>query len=152
MYVCTNISCSLRGADEFFEAMEEAAADSIDINIRAFECLGACDIAPMASVDGEYVGPLVPTDAVQIVEDIHAEAPVLQAKQLRYRRCVDPGASGGADEFGRRLRARPPTPPASAPRTWSRTARSVGSDRGADRGAKARARRRRASRRRAGVT
>src|SRR6185437_2508576 len=46
VYVCTNISCSLRGADEFFEAMEEAAADSVDINIRSFECLGACDIAP----------------------------------------------------------------------------------------------------------
>ena len=29
-----------------------------DINVRAFECLGACDIAPMASVDGVYVGPL----------------------------------------------------------------------------------------------
>ena len=27
--------------------------------MKAFECLGACDIAPMASVDGEYVGPLV---------------------------------------------------------------------------------------------
>jgi NADH-quinone oxidoreductase subunit E len=100
VYVCTNISCSLRGADEFFEAMEEAAADSIDVNVRSFECLGACDIAPMASVDGEYVGPLVPADAVKIVQDIHAGAPVLQAKQLRYRPCVDPGVSGGADEFG----------------------------------------------------
>ena len=29
------------------------------VNVRGFECLGACDIAPMASVDGEFVGPLV---------------------------------------------------------------------------------------------
>ena len=29
-----------------------------DFHVKAFECLGACDIAPMASVDGEYVGPL----------------------------------------------------------------------------------------------
>ena len=29
-----------------------------DFNVRAFECLGACEIAPMASVDGVYVGPL----------------------------------------------------------------------------------------------
>ena len=28
-----------------------------------FECLGACDIAPMASVNGEYVGPLEPRTA-----------------------------------------------------------------------------------------
>src|SRR5579884_712647 len=59
VYVCTNISCSLRGADELLDAMEAAAATSHgDIHVRAFECLGACDIAPMASVNGEYVGPL----------------------------------------------------------------------------------------------
>jgi NADH-quinone oxidoreductase subunit E len=100
VYVCTNISCSLRGADEFFEAMNEAAADEVDVNVRSFECLGACDIAPMASVDGEYVGPLEPADAAQIVADIHSGGPVLQAKQLRYRRCADPGVAAGADEFG----------------------------------------------------
>ena len=33
-------------------------ATAPDVNVRAFECLGACDIAPMASVDGVYVGPL----------------------------------------------------------------------------------------------
>ena len=32
--------------------------DDPDFNVRAFECLGACDIAPMASVDGAYVGPI----------------------------------------------------------------------------------------------
>ncbi len=108
VYVCTNISCSLRGADEFFEAMTEAAADDVDVNVRSFECLGACDIAPMASVNGEYVGPLQPADAAQIVDDLRAGAPVLEAKQLRYRRCVDPGVSEGAGEFG--------PPPAEAPR------------------------------------
>ena len=35
-----------------------AAGDDPEFNVRAFECLGACDIAPMASVDGVYVGPL----------------------------------------------------------------------------------------------
>ena len=29
-----------------------------DMEIREFECLGACDMAPMASVDGRFVGPL----------------------------------------------------------------------------------------------
>jgi NADH:ubiquinone oxidoreductase subunit E len=63
VYVCTNISCSLCGADELYEAVREAAVDGIDgepINVRSFECLGACDIAPMASIDGVYVGPLTP--------------------------------------------------------------------------------------------
>jgi NADH:ubiquinone oxidoreductase subunit E len=92
VYICTNISCSLRGADEFFEAMLAVAADDPDVNIRAFECLGACDIAPMASVDGEFVGPLDEEDAVRIVADLKAGRPVLPEKQLRNRPTADPGA------------------------------------------------------------
>ncbi len=99
VYVCTNISCSLRGADEVFEAMVAAAEDE-DVGVRGFECLGACDIAPMASVDGEYVGPLTTDDAAQIVADLRAGRPVLEHKQLRYRRCADPGVAEGAADFG----------------------------------------------------
>ncbi len=94
VYVCTNISCSLRGADEFYEAMLAAAAENPDVNVRSFECLGACDIAPMASVDGEYVGPLEAEDAGRIVEELHAGKDVLKEKQLRYRRSVDPKVAG----------------------------------------------------------
>jgi NADH-quinone oxidoreductase subunit F len=98
IFVCTNISCSLRGADDFYESMIAAAADRADINVRSFECLGACDIAPMASVNGEYVGPLVAEDAERIVEDLEAGRAVLEHKQLRYRRCADPGVVSGAEE------------------------------------------------------
>jgi NADH-quinone oxidoreductase subunit E len=100
VFVCTNISCSLRGADEFFEAMKAAAEDAHDVNVRSFECLGACDIAPMASVDGEYVGPLELEDAERIVEDIQAGRAVLDHKQLRYRRCADPGVAEEQTDFG----------------------------------------------------
>ncbi len=97
VFVCTNISCSLRGAEEFFEAMKQAGGDTV--NVRSFECLGACDIAPMASVDGEYVGPLTAEDAERIVADLEAGRPVLEHKQLRYRRCADPGVAEGAEDF-----------------------------------------------------
>jgi NADH:ubiquinone oxidoreductase subunit E len=90
VYVCTNISCSLRGADELYEAMLAAADGEPDVGVRGFECLGACDIAPMASVDGEFVGPLVPDDVAQIMQDIRAGRPVLPDKQLRHRRTADP--------------------------------------------------------------
>jgi NADH-quinone oxidoreductase subunit E len=100
VYVCTNISCSLCGADELYEAMIAAAAEHPEIHVRAFECLGACDIAPMASVDGEYVGPLDADDAGRIVEDLDAGRPVLEAKQLRYRKCADPGVAEEASRFG----------------------------------------------------
>jgi NADH-quinone oxidoreductase subunit E len=62
IYVCTNISCSLRGGDHLLEQMKQAVAGDEDFNVRGFECLGACDMAPMASVNGEYVGPLDDAD------------------------------------------------------------------------------------------
>jgi NADH-quinone oxidoreductase subunit E len=92
VYVCTNISCSILGADDFYEAMIAAAAEDPSVHVSSFECLGACDIAPMASVNGEYVGPLEEPDAAQIVEDLAAGRPVLPEKQLRFRPSADPSA------------------------------------------------------------
>jgi len=44
----------------------------------------------MASVNGEYVGPLNLEDVQLIVEDLEAGRPVLEHKQLRYRAVADP--------------------------------------------------------------
>jgi NADH-quinone oxidoreductase subunit E len=93
VFVCTNISCSLRGAGALHEAIRAAAAGDPDFNVRSFECLGACDIAPMASVDGVYVGPLTPADVPQLLDDARAGRPVLSDKQLARRRVADPGAN-----------------------------------------------------------
>jgi NADH-quinone oxidoreductase subunit E len=85
VYVCTNISCSLLGADDVYAAMLEAAGGDPRFNLRSFECLGACDIAPMASVNGEYVGPLTTGDAPEIVGALLEGREVLPDKQLRKR-------------------------------------------------------------------
>ena len=92
VYVCTNISCSLLGADELFEAMLKAAEGDETVHVMSFECLGACDMAPMASVNGEYVGPLDPSDASRIVEQLHAGEAVLPEQNLRVRACQDPNS------------------------------------------------------------
>ncbi len=89
VYVCTNISCSLCGADELYEAIRAAAGDDEDFNVRSFECLGACDIAPMVSVDGVYIGPLKVADVPQLLDDIRAGREVLPEKQLARRACAD---------------------------------------------------------------
>jgi NADH-quinone oxidoreductase subunit E len=93
VFVCTNISCSLCGADELYEAIRAAADGDGDLNVRAFECLGACDIAPMASVDGVYVGPLTAADVPQLLSDIRDGRPVLPEKQLARRLVADPHAN-----------------------------------------------------------
>jgi NADH:ubiquinone oxidoreductase subunit E len=93
VYVCTNISCSLRGADSLYEAIRDAAAGDSEFNVRSFECLGACDIAPMASVDGVFVGPLTTEDIPQLLEDARAGRPILPEKQLSARLVADPNAN-----------------------------------------------------------
>jgi NADH-quinone oxidoreductase subunit E len=97
IYVCTNISCSLRGADELHAALRLAAGEDPELNVRGFECLGACDIAPMASVDNVYVGPLTLDDVEPLLADIRAGRPPLPAKQLLGRRSAD----AAADDYPR---------------------------------------------------
>jgi NADH-quinone oxidoreductase subunit E len=84
VYVCTSVACHLRAADEVYEAIKEAAvvAGLEDVEIREFECLGACDMAPMASVDGRYVGPLSREDAPELVLAIKEGREVLPGRGL----------------------------------------------------------------------
>ncbi len=65
VYVCTSVACHLRDAKAVYDAI--AAQDLDGYEVREFECLGACDMAPMASIDGRYVGPLSPDDAHELV-------------------------------------------------------------------------------------
>jgi NADH:ubiquinone oxidoreductase subunit E len=88
VYVCTNISCSLMGADAVFARMKDVLGGDPDFNVRGFECLGACEIAPMASVDGVYVGPLTEDDAERIRDDVKAGGEVLEEKQLARRKAA----------------------------------------------------------------
>jgi NADH-quinone oxidoreductase subunit E len=95
--VCTNISCWLRGADRLLEAFGEAAgvegqgsSEDGKVFIRGFECLGACDLAPMASIDERYYGPLDESDAEAAVEQLRTRKEVLPEKRLQDR-----GAAGG---------------------------------------------------------
>jgi NADH-quinone oxidoreductase subunit E len=98
--VCTNISCWLRGADKLLESFCEAAgvdgqgsSEDGKLFVRGFECLGACDIAPMASIDERYYGPLTEEDAVTAVEQLRQNSEeVLPEKRLEDRK-----AAGGPD-------------------------------------------------------
>ena len=82
--VCTNISCWMNGGDELLDAFR-AAAEGEDVFVTGFECLGACDIAPMASIDERYFGPLETDDAATAIEQLIAGGEVLPEKALEWR-------------------------------------------------------------------
>jgi NADH:ubiquinone oxidoreductase subunit E len=103
--VCHNISCWLRGGDELMRAFGEAAevdpqaadhggASSPDgeVFLKGFECMGACDIAPMASIDERYYGPLSPDDARAAIGQLRSGDDVLADKALAKRQ-----AAGGPE-------------------------------------------------------
>jgi NADH-quinone oxidoreductase subunit E len=61
-YMCTNLSCTLRGAEEIVEhlrgaiGVKEAGEVSEDglFSYEEVECMGACEYAPMCRVDHRY--------------------------------------------------------------------------------------------------
>ena len=84
VYVCTSVACHVSNAKAVYDAIALAAEELglEDTEVREFECLGACDMAPMASIDGRYVGPLEPEDANEIVESIRAGRTPLPGRGL----------------------------------------------------------------------
>lgn len=97
--VCTNISCWMRGGDELLDAFRTAAEGRDDLFVTGFECLGACDIAPMASIDERYFGPLEPADGKTAIDQLLAGDEVLPSKALAKRPLAGDAAAanGGGD-------------------------------------------------------
>ena len=103
--VCTNISCWMRGADEILDGFCAATGvDPDDVRhggansedgrffVSGFECIGACDLAPMASINDRYYGPLDERSVYSAVEQMLLDEDVLPDRSLRRR-----GLRGGPD-------------------------------------------------------
>ena len=76
-YVCTNLSCMLRGANEIVDHVKnsigvsspaEVSADGL-FSYEGVECLGACEYAPMLRVDQRYHYDLTPEKIDQLIAD-----------------------------------------------------------------------------------
>src|SRR5665811_1312967 len=96
--VCTNITCWMRGADALLDAFRAAAeGKDEEVFVTGFECLGACDIAPMASIDERYFGPLENGEAQTAIDQLLAGEDVLPGKALEKRALAGdtPSANGG---------------------------------------------------------
>lgn len=74
IYVCTNISCMLKGSDTIVEHLRsklninfnETTADR-KFTLKSAECLGACGGAPMMQLDNTYHENLTPEKLDQIL-------------------------------------------------------------------------------------
>jgi NADH-quinone oxidoreductase subunit E len=73
--VCTNLSCTLRGAEDIVSCLEkklgiglgQTTADK-KFTLSEVECLGSCGTAPMAQVNDDYYENLTLEGVVQLID------------------------------------------------------------------------------------
>jgi NADH-quinone oxidoreductase E subunit len=65
--VCCTLPCALRGSAALLEALKRRLGIGVGettpdgrFTLRKAECLAACDIGPMITINDEYHGPLTP--------------------------------------------------------------------------------------------
>jgi NADH-quinone oxidoreductase subunit E len=81
-YVCTNLSCTLRGANEIVEhvkgaiGVHEAGELSKDglFSYEEVECLGACEYAPVMRLDHRYEKDLTPSKIDSLIAERRSPA------------------------------------------------------------------------------
>jgi NADH-quinone oxidoreductase subunit E len=86
-YMCTNLSCTLRGAGEIVEHLRgaigvkevgEVSSDGL-FSYEEVECMGACEYAPMCRVDHRYHYDLTPENIDGLLSErrapLHAPLP-----------------------------------------------------------------------------
>src|SRR5712671_6944915 len=84
VYMCTNLSCTLRGAEEMVEhlrgaiGVHEAGEVSKDglFSYEEVECMGACEYAPMCRIDHRYHYDLTAEKLDQLVAERRNPSPV----------------------------------------------------------------------------
>jgi NADH-quinone oxidoreductase E subunit len=81
LQVCRTLSCALAGAERVTEALSEKLGIGLGetdasglFTLLEFECLGACDRAPVVMVNNEHWHErLQPADAARLVDDIRTK-------------------------------------------------------------------------------
>lgn len=110
MYICTNLSCMLRGAYGILEHANRAigvegtgkvSADGL-FSTEEVECLGACEYAPMMRLDGEFHYDLTDETIDKLVAErrpvsspISGKVPAKPAEAAKRRR---PSTKGTAPD------------------------------------------------------
>lgn len=110
-YVCTNLSCMLRGATEIVDHVkqsigvqrtDEVSADGL-FSYEEVECLGACEFAPMMRLDHRYHYDLTPEKIDSLIAELRSPSPPRGEELKSARQRVTRGTA-------------PPSPSATPPR------------------------------------
>ena len=79
--VCTNLSCSLRGAEAIVTCIEKKLGIGLGqtttdkaFTLSEVECLGSCGTAPVAQINDDYYENLTPEGVVQLIDQLAQEA------------------------------------------------------------------------------
>jgi len=75
--VCTNLSCTLLGAERIVECVEKKLGVGLGqttpdkkFTLSEVECLGSCGTAPVAQVNDDYYENLTPEDVVKLIDEL----------------------------------------------------------------------------------
>jgi NADH-quinone oxidoreductase subunit F len=78
--VCTSLPCLLRGAEDVLDQIKDRlkigpgeTTGGGELTLTEVECLCACEIAPMAQLDQQFVGPLEPNSVEAILQEALSE-------------------------------------------------------------------------------
>ena len=86
--VCVNTLCAVMGGDEIYDRLSEhlgcgndetaprREGDVATVSLERIECNAACDYAPVAMVNWEFMDNQTPSSAIQLVDDLRAGTPV----------------------------------------------------------------------------
>ncbi|MBA3660808.1 MAG: NAD(P)H-dependent oxidoreductase subunit E [Gammaproteobacteria bacterium] len=80
IHVCTNISCTLNGAEKVLERLKETLHINLNettgdrrFTLKEVECLGACIAPPVCMIDKKYYENVTPEKIDRIVADLSTE-------------------------------------------------------------------------------
>ncbi len=73
--VCTGTACYIKGAGEIVERIIEKlgitpgeTTDDNKFKLETVNCLGACALAPLVTIDGNYYGNMTPEKIIEALE------------------------------------------------------------------------------------
>lgn len=75
--VCTNLSCTLLGAEHLVECIEKKLGIGLgettpdgNFTLSEVECLGSCGTAPVAQINDDYHENLTPEGVIRLLDDL----------------------------------------------------------------------------------